>query len=433
MLQSLRVWYKFREFEKVLNREETIIEHLGELNKLLASLLALLSTSNKPLQLKKLRLNFLSKQRKQKAEIKKAVIELEECESFVNFLSGNTFIGDEVKKILEKYSLKLEDLEKSLGKNRVEMDTTKRVLIGLLNTLSHETEKTIDVVERKKILNDNDLQQLRTITAAEQVQLGKLLESFEALSRFARGAVSKSTMGRRKFLKLATGGTGWAIAGVEGIGITTLLFNLLEIMLSSKARLLPKRETNALAILIGDAPLKEVELFKRIYVARIELSLNVQAKFVYMNAVKEDLFRCLADPTVQNIVISAHGTNDSVSFLNGKIKSDHLSSDLWSYLEQRGDKDWDSSEEFHQKYDKKGILILHSCGGDYEEDKRKWGAAADFPWGSLLFKSENIIHWKRYLNLLDILANPQGDKDNWTDKVGEVNSDVRKIINRFRK
>ncbi|MEK6845905.1 MAG: hypothetical protein AABY26_04045, partial [Nanoarchaeota archaeon] len=378
-------------------------------------------------------LNFLSKLKKQKIEVKKAVRELEECESIINFLAGNKFIGDEVKKILGKYSLKLEDLEKSLGTNHAEIDAAKRVIISLLKVLSHETEKSIDVVEKKKILNDNDLQQLRTITAAEQEQLGKISESFEALSKFARGAVSKATIGRRKFLKLAAGGAGWAIDAASGIGITTLLLNLLEIMLSSKARQLPKRETNALAILIGDAPLKEVELFKRIYVARIELGLNVQAKFVYMNAVKDDLFRCLADPTVQNIVIFAHGTNDSVSFLDGKIKSDHLSSDLWSYLENRREKDWDSSEEFHQKYDKKGILIRHSCGGDYEEDKRRWGAAADFPWGSLLFKQENIIHWKRYLNLLDILANPQGDKDHWSDKVGEVSSDVRKLILGFRR
>ena len=230
-------------------------------------------------------------------------------------------------------------------------------------------------------------------------------------------------------MKKAAGITTSGYLLAKELGQLLIAMNALAIPLHLSARKLPQRNPKndgELAILIGEiSPLNKVPGVNEIYVSRIELAFGFRAKTVYKSATIDGFKRALLDPVIQNIVVFAHGSSKSLTFVDGSIRSfPDFTRKFKDYVHSHIG--YSKSEKITHKT---GYFIKHSCGGRYSKLAENYSGI----FGEPIFNRNKIVRWKRVVNTLDIFVNSFGPRDNFVDTMGETEAILYELLKKYRK
>jgi hypothetical protein len=285
--------------------------------------------------------------------------------------------------------------ENYFEEKNIKLDEIKKVSSSiedkLLNDMKNELLVFLNNVQGslRNVLIVNDLSEMKDYLNA---LLGSFTLLTDLIKKFRNEVVSKMSFGdmsRRKFLKVL--GTS-AIYGKELIRIFYESSGLLNSINSLLFVFCKRYKKGKLAILIGDSlgSDKLVGLYD-FYVLRVQIMLKMRASIENQRATKKDFYDVLNDPSIDNVVVFCHGSFNSMSFLDGKVTSEDIKRKV--------------------KVKKRGFLVKHGCGGDsggvmfYKGNKE--------PWGYPVFEKDKIVHWRRIINVVDVILNPWHKRDTW--------------------
>lgn len=310
-----RLHRKIRTAEKILIDEKWYITDIEKSNKYARDALLLASSfsSDETKKIRKLEEVVLKRVNRQIIDFQKLRTEL-----------GNTSLG---KFFVSSFYLqpKLDRLIKKDNSLRKDDFTGEKVYANIeaekLSSLREHVEKQIDILieqskrckmklstelKREELLSSEETEWLRQWLEQEAAALRELDQSILVFADLIKKTFSKWKLSRRAFLgHVGAAAIITARTGAEwGAGIVGLYGGLKLATLR-----LPRRQTNALAILVGDVSvIITIPLVREIYAARMELAFGTRAKVVNLHATREDFFRCLFDSSIQHMAVFGHGT-----------------------------------------------------------------------------------------------------------------------------
>ncbi len=398
---SLLSWYHIhralQKSKKYLAEEEFWINEVEKINQEIEKVITLITSTHNTLSSQQhTTLNQILEKKAERCqiELKKLQEDIHKSPSLGVILSKErVFLSPKINNLCEENNVTLRDLRvKTLSSNSNlvsrDIEQLLRKLIYHFQKLPHVLRKYHTLLEIKEWLNQEH---------AYWREITDLLSLY--MASFA-STLSESTLTRRKFLKLVSLGAASAL----NISTNPTSYMGLYLTLKTKEYALPLPTTNALAILIGNLgvlsiPPDNLNLFKDIYVMRVELAFDTRALRIYKNATTTDFFNVLADPAIQHIAVFGHGEDDNIKMCDNPLTSLMISNYYYT------------ARNNNISLPKTGYLLKHGCG-EGANSLKKWGEPA--------FLHNHILEWRRLTSIFEVLVNPLAQEDHWFTPIGET-------------
>lgn len=328
----------------------------------------------------------------------------------ISLLLKDEFFKNKSEEILDENHIKLNEIDKLLENKKIqeEIAEIKSKLINILNNLININEEIINANK----LKDN-FYILKFKLQQEKQYLDRITEVIQVFSSILKEQMSKFLISRRAFISnVIFSPPVLAAISTDSISLVASL------ILQSKASSL-KKSKDGIAILIGNTPLIGLlHGYKEAYIARVELALGYKADKIYKNATKNDFYNCLLDNSIQTIAVHAHGTFNSMTFVDGNITTIDI------YKSEAAKRMKLAQGIYDNKKEKVGYLFKHGCGGNYNLDNELYNGV----WGEPIFNKKRIIQWRRIVHGFEIFLNPFGRKDDYSKHLVELDEEIKKKL-----
>jgi len=280
----------------------------------------------------------------------------------VKFIKGNSFLEPKLKELFDKEGIKINDIENKITGLNIDIPALEGAFqkifpILLLNV--EDLEKYFEA-NKEQLFSSEQMQNIKQYIENEQKLIQSLEDVFNRFIVVAKNAeIKKQEVSRRDFLKKMVKGAAYGVAYSAGLAsIGALSLDILIVVLLYNASKLPKKDKNAIAILISE-PESSLEKFGKnfvkAYIARVELAFGFRAKKVFIDATGENLRECFLDGSISNICVLGHGDR------HGWLASP---SRMPMYLTME-----EYLPEIRKGIKKNGFLLKHTCGIKEIEDE----------------------------------------------------------------